>query len=274
MRDATTSTANEKVRYLRSLQDHKSRLRAQCFVIEGVRLVTEALDSGVELELALVDEGALKTSEAGRSLLDRLPDHRTYGAPARVLASAAGTVHPQGIVASLPFLAPVAQPSPSPGLILDAVQDPGNLGTIMRSAAASGAGPLLLAPGCVDVYNPKVVRAAMGAHFRLSFRQLDWDALRDDVEGIPVWLAETEAELDYDTVDWTAPAYLLLGGEANGVGASGRALATGSVAIPMQDGVESLNVAIAASVIMFEARRQRARLIGSTQRRRGWTEQG
>jgi TrmH family RNA methyltransferase len=153
---------------------------------------------------------------------------------------------------------PFVQLQPQPGLILilDCLRDPGNLGTILRSAEAAGVGQVILAPGTVDPYNPKVVRGGMGAHLRLPVLSLPWPAIAKVVAGRAIWLADAAADLAYDAVDWTVPSALLVGGEASGPGEQARALATGEVGIPMAGGTESLNAAMAATVILFEAARQ------------------
>jgi TrmH family RNA methyltransferase len=149
--------------------------------------------------------------------------------------------------------------NPRPGLflILDAVRDPGNLGTILRSGEAAGVGQVLLAPGTVDLYNPKVVRGAMGAHFRLPVFSHDWPDISKQTSGRAVWLAHAAGDTTYDAVDWTQPSALIVGGEASGAGQEAAQIATGRVSIPMTGGAESLNAAMAATVILFEAARQR-----------------
>jgi TrmH family RNA methyltransferase len=155
----------------------------------------------------------------------------------------------------VPFLQ--HEPRPGPILVLDQLRDPGNLGTILRSAEAAGAGEVVLAPGTVDLYNPKVVRGAIGAHFRLPVADLEWPAIGERVMGRAVWLADASGDMLYDAVDWRAPSALIVGGEAAGAGDHAAALATGRVCIPMAGNTESLNAAMAATVIMFEAARQR-----------------
>jgi TrmH family RNA methyltransferase len=142
-------------------------------------------------------------------------------------------------------------------LILDGLRDPGNLGTILRSAEAVDVGYVILAPGSVDLYNPKVVRGAMGAHFRLPVHALDWPAISGAVAGRDVWLADAAGRVSYDAVDWSRPSVLIVGGESAGATEEAAALSTGRVSIPMAAGAESLNAAMAASVILFEAARQR-----------------
>ncbi|HUP26853.1 MAG TPA: RNA methyltransferase, partial [Chloroflexia bacterium] len=187
----------------------------------------------------------------------------------RALEAASDTVHPQGIVASFPIQDPAITTS-SEGralcLICDRVQDPGNLGTILRSAEAAGATGVWLSEGCADVHNPKVVRAAMGAHFRLPiFSEAKWDSLATELAGRSVELTRvfaTEAGADdwYDQVDWAGPAALIVSNEAHGLSDQARNMAGNLISIPMVGGAESLNAAVAASIVLFEAARQRRTL--------------
>nr|MDA8219818.1 RNA methyltransferase [Dehalococcoidales bacterium] len=142
-------------------------------------------------------------------------------------------------------------------LLLDGVQDPGNLGTILRTAEAAAARPVLLAPGTVDAYAPKVVRAAMGAHFRLPLVSGDWDELEPYLRGRTVWAAEVREGTPYYEVDWTQPSAIVVGSEAHGLSTQARKLATGRLTIPMAGRAESLNAAIATAIVLFEALRQR-----------------
>jgi TrmH family RNA methyltransferase len=171
-----------------------------------------------------------------------------------VMAACAATETPQGVLAVVPFI----HLAPRPGLILilDRLRDPGNLGTILRSAEAAGVGQVILTPDTVDLYNPKVVRGAMGAHFRLPVDRSGWPAIRELTAGRAVWLADAQGGLAYDAIDWTAPSALIIGGEAAGAGKEAPSLAGGRVRIPMPGKAESLNAAMAATVILFEIARQ------------------
>jgi TrmH family RNA methyltransferase len=174
----------------------------------------------------------------------------------KVLAAISDTVTPQGVVAVVPFpQIDVARRSLL--LVLDNVRDPGNVGTLLRSAAAAGVDEVLVAPDSADPYSPMVVRAAMGAHFRLALGEADWPAIAGRVAGLAVLLADAAGEVAYDRHDWQTPSALIVGGEAEGASAEGRALAAQRVRIPMQRDSESLNAAVAGSVILFEAARQR-----------------
>jgi TrmH family RNA methyltransferase len=190
--------------------------------------------------------------------LAALPGER-WLASEHALKAAADTVTPQGIVAVIPVPAAPAEIGPLPlVLVLDGLQDPGNLGTILRSAWAAGAGAVVTTPGTADPYSPKVVRAGMGAHFHLALLpEQPWPQIARLVAGRQVLLAEARGGTPYDQVAWSQPTALIIGSEAHGSGPEARALATATVSIPLAEGVDSLNAAVAASILLFEARRQR-----------------
>ncbi|RPI55395.1 MAG: RNA methyltransferase [Chloroflexi bacterium] len=251
-----TSTQNERAKYVRSLGRRRTRDREGRFVVEGTRLVKEVTRAGIRPALVFFTED-WAAGAAGQALLPRLgaAEDGAWPVSDAVLAACAGTETPQGVLA----VVPVPRVAPREGLILvvDRLRDPGNLGTLLRSAEAAGAGQVVLAPGTVDAYNPKVVRGAMGAHFRLAVIEMGWPAIAGLLAGRAVWLAEAGGKVAYDRVDWTLPSALIVGGEAEGAGEEAAQVATGRVRIPMAGGAESLNAAMAATVILFEAARQR-----------------
>lgn len=229
-------------------------------MVEGVRLLEEVARAGLAPAFVFYTADLLEDPR-GRALLDalrRLTDG-VYEVDAAVLEHAADTVTPQGILAVVPF--PRLEPPVDPGLVVvvDGLQDPGNLGTLLRTAEAAGVGHVLLAPGTVDPYNPKVVRGAAGAHFRLPIIVADdWDHIAARLEGRVIWLADPSAERPYYEVDWTQPSALIVGSEAHGAGPQAAQLATGGIVIPMVGDAESLNAAVSAAVVLFEALRQRS----------------
>ncbi len=259
-----TSLANDRVKRVRMLQaQRRARLREERFVIEGVRLVEEAVAAGVLLDFAFYLEAAEADARA-QALLDAL---RGRGVPLlavseAVMRACSDTESPQGVlaVAALPRLASPAQPAFV--LVIDRLRDPGNLGTILRTATAAGVELALLAPGTVDAYNPKVVRGAMGAHFRLPLLHASWVQIAAALAGLNVWLAEAGEGRPYWEADWRGPVALIIGGEAEGASPEAAALATGRVTIPMPGGAESLNAAVAAGVLLFEVVRQRGSVTG------------
>ncbi len=225
-------------------------------MLEGVRLVSEALDAGASLRLALYAPEHLGASDAGQQLLQRLHElPHCFVATPRALNVATDTVTPQGVVAvvGIPQLAPRA----GLVLVLDEVQDPGNVGTLLRSAEAAGVGMVLCSRGTADVYNPKVVRSAMGAHFYVPVRALAWGEIAQTLAQVPrIYAAVAGGDVPYDAANWQPPVALVVGNEAHGVSANGLALATDTVAIPLVGRVASLNAAVAGSVLLFEALRQ------------------
>ena len=257
-----SSTANPHVKHIRSLlADRRERRRERLFVLEGVRLVADAIAGGGTLDLALFAPDQLAATVAGQDLLGQLESlPGTYEATSQVVAAAADTVHPQGVVALARW--PDVEPG-APGIVLalDGIQDPGNLGTLLRSAEAIGAAQVLCTRGTVDVYSPKVVRAAMGAHFHLAIEQdLGWEQVGERLSlADHVYAADASATMPYYAADWRQPSALIVGNEAHGLSDDARALARNLIGIPMRGRAESLNAAVAGSVILFEALRQRTR---------------
>lgn len=251
-----TSAQNERVKYVRSLARRRVRQREGRFVVEGTRLLDEVVRAGIRPALVFYT-GTWAETPAGQRLLPpvRAAGEGAWPVSETVMAACADTQTPQGVLAVVPFID--LKPRPGLLLILDGIRDPGNLGTILRSAESAGAGQVLLAPGTVDLYNPKVVRGAMGAHLRLPVLSQDWPAIGKRASERTVWLADAAAETAYDAVDWTRPSALIVGGEASGAGQEAADLTTGRVSIPMAGGADSLNAAMAATAILFEAARQR-----------------
>ncbi|HEY7983856.1 MAG TPA: RNA methyltransferase [Ktedonobacterales bacterium] len=272
---AITSTTNPRVQALRALHTPKGRAEAGQFLVEGPHLLDAALEAGVLPALTLFAPEVLERTAQGRRLLGRLAEARAGGAElieatAAVIERAADTQTPQGIVASIAAaaVAPEAVRARRRGrarplvLILDGLSDPGNVGTLLRSALAADVDEVWLAPGSADPLGPKVVRAASGAHFHLPVHANQaWDEIAAWLRGAPavrqVLLAEASAAQAYDALDLTQRSALIVGNEAHGPSREAAALATVRVSIPLWNGVESLNAAIAASVICFEAGRQR-----------------
>lgn len=252
-----TSTRNPKVKWIRSLQaNSRARRQEGVFVVEGVRLAEEALACGWPVALVL-HTGDL--DERGQAVLEGFA---ARGAPleqvaAHVMRAASDTETPQGILVVLE-----QRFFPLPArldfiFIPDQMRDPGNLGTMLRSAAAAGVDAVFLSPGGADAFSPKVVRSGMGAHFQLPIQTLNWEQMRAHLESLQVYLATAGAGLPYTQADFRRPLALIVGGEASGAGPQARDLATAQVHIPMPGGSESLNAAIAAGVLLFEVVRQR-----------------
>jgi TrmH family RNA methyltransferase len=252
-----TSNTNAHIKLTRALFEHvKARAETRQFVLDGIRLVADALTAGVRPDFVLY-----RTEESSSSEIQTLVRNLTSQAvpclevSAMVFDKISPTQTPQGIIAVCPWPdLPLLQPL-NLVLILDQMNNPGNLGGALRTAAAVGVTAVILTPGSVDPFNPKVVRGAMGAHIRLPIRQWKWA----QIEALPLRFVMADAHgtttlFDYD---WTQPTGLIVGSEAHGPGEPARHLAHETVSIPMQQG-ESLNATVAASVLLYEAYRQRA----------------
>jgi len=253
-----TSLSNEKVKLVRALGRRRTRWQERCFFIEGSRLLNEAVRREIQPIFVFYTEAAARSPEIV-PLLEMLAERRVACSLVsdEVMAACSDTVTPPGLLAVVP-MADVPPPERATcTLVVDEVRTPGNLGAILRSAAASGVDQVVLAPGTVDPYNPKVVRGGAGAHFYLPLLSLSWPEIETRLQGLDVWLAAAEGDLPYTQVDWRRPLALIIGGEAQGASAEALARANGQVTIPMERGVESLNVAVAASVLLFEIARQR-----------------
>ena len=251
-----TSSQNPKVKLVRALMGRaKERREANAFVVEGVRLVEEAVNSNWEFRFVLYDE---TLNDRGRSQVERF---KSRGVDVEMVSeelmkSLSQTQSPQRILA---ILSESRLPIPDLlnfVLILDQIRDPGNLGTLLRTAAATGVQSILLPPESTDAFAPKVVRSGMGAHFRLPIHSMTWEEIKEHIKDLQVYLADMEGQSCWET-DLRQPLALIIGGEAEGASEEARKLATQKISIPMAGSVESLNAGVAGSVLMFEVVRQR-----------------
>jgi TrmH family RNA methyltransferase len=252
-----TSTTNPKVKWIRKLQSQRSaRQKEGHFVIEGTRLLREALNARAEVPLVLYSE---TTDGVSHSLIESFSALGSEILPAssEVIQLCSDTETPQGLLAAVKLPQHTLRPQSEPLLIVDRLRDPGNLGTLMRSAFAARMTVMLLLPGTVDPLNPKVVRSAMGAHFHLPFKAIEINELGAYLQGKILWVAEANRGSRYDNVDWTQPSAILVGGEAYGPSRDVLEFDHSYVHIPIDPAAESLNAAIAGSILMFEVTRQR-----------------
>ena len=254
-----TSAQNPRLQRVRGLLDkRRQREEERAFVVEGVRLAEEGLAAGWTPELVLFAAGlsergqAVVTgfAQAGAEVLEIAP---------RLMETLAGTEAPQGLLVVFPQPVAILPERLNFVLVADQLRDPGNLGTLLRSAAAAGVQAALLSPGTVDAFSPKVVRSGMGAHFRLPILHASWDEIHTICagQGLQVLLADAAGGEDCWDTDLHPPLALLVGGEAEGASPQAAALASRAIAIPMPGRSESLNAAVAASILLFEVLRQR-----------------
>ena len=263
-----TSTQNPLVKQLKQLQSAKERREQQLFLVEGTHLIQEACAVSYPLttlcytsdwqthhpELWSIATG-MCVGGASRS------ENRVELVSDEVMKAASSTVNPDGVIAIAPRLALSTPPIPADLTIaLSTIQDPGNLGTMIRTAAGVGANGLWVSRDSVDLDNPKVLRASAGQWFRLAMGVSD--NLHELVtsykqQGVQVISTSSHTKTSYWDVDMRSPTLILLGNEGAGLSPELAALADVQVKIPMEAAVESLNVATAAALILYEVRRQR-----------------
>jgi TrmH family RNA methyltransferase len=255
MTDIITSLQNERVKLAFSLQNRpRARRKEKKITLEGVRLIKDVVQRGAQPEFVLYTP-----KDADYPFIAELQELRVKLIPVsdEVMAHVSDTQQPQGLVAVLPMPLPPLAKRPDSVLILDSIREPGNMGTILRSAAASGVEVVVLSPDCVDPYNPKVLRAGMGAHWRVPVLELQWFEIGHYVDKMPVYVAAGDAQTRYTAVDFSQRWALVIGSEAFGASNARKLGETLDIAIPMAGDTESLNAAMAASIILFEAQRQR-----------------
>lgn len=251
-REVITSRANPLLARVRRLNSRRSFRREEgAFAAEGPKLLAEALRWGCGLEAVICAAGADLPELPGGVRLAEVPDS--------LLAFVADTESPQGVVFICRggALAPPAELAGGRYLLLDGVQDPGNVGTIWRTADAFGADGLILCNGCADPWNPKTVRATMGAVFRLPVYETGLDRAAQLLEraGIPLYAAALREDTqDVRTIPLELAA-VIIGSEGRGVSPEALALCRKTVRIPMRARCESLNAAAAAAVVLWEMAR-------------------
>lgn len=274
-----SSKDNKRIKYLRSLLEKGSaRKKNRQFIVEGIKLVDEALVYGKVCEIIIseslykeiISGGLIKNAllaDNGKNLIDYVNEgNSTTVVSDAVFKTVSETINPQGVVAvvAMPeyeilneeFL---TQTYNKKGkiklLILEDTADPGNLGTIMRTAEAAGVTGVIMGRGTVDIFNPKAVRSTMGSIFRLPFIYVEdvREAIRELKKyGISFYAAHLKGKQSYKDVKYSDKAGILIGNEARGLSPETAELADIYIIIPMQGKVESLNAAVAAALMMYE----------------------
>jgi len=287
-----SSSQNPKIKLVRALAGRprstrgvKERRDTGAFIAEGVRLVEDAFAANWPFRFVLYSD---ELSERGSQLRKKIEEGgiETEKVESGLLQSLSETETSQGILAVLKFTNLPIPNSPNFLLIPDSIRDPGNLGTLLRSADAAGVQAVLIPPETTDAFAPKVVRSGMGAHFRLPIHSMSWDEIRELISAshltqqdnsnredsarlrerahpsgathprLQVYLADMDGQSCWE-MDFRQPLALVVGGEAGGASEQAKELANAYVKIPMVGKTESLNAAVAGSVLMFEVVRQR-----------------
>jgi len=258
-----TSKQNEKAKQVKKLYRSRFRKQLGLFLAEGLRLVEEALQRGQIEQLFYSDE--LLASDRGQLLLAKAQSLsiELYHCSREVFKELVDTNNDQGVLAVVKQPEPVQQWNTYPNLntilIIDRVQDPGNLGTILRTALAAGINGVWLIEGTVDLFNPKVVRASMGAILSLPFSFVSREQALGlcSTNNLKLFITHVAGGVYYYQANYQQPLALVIGNEANGVDPFFTKHADQKVYIPLRNQVESLNVSIATAVLLFEIQRQR-----------------
>ena len=255
-----TSLQNPLVKQVRKLHSVKDRRKQQLFLLEGTHLLEEACAMNYPLVAVCCTPQWQKSNSQLWHLVASRCD-RAELVSGEVLKAMATTVQPDGVIATARRgFCPQEVPLDGLLLALETIQDPGNLGTMIRTAAAAGASGLLISEDSVDLDNPKVLRASAGQWFRLPMATVyDLEAKVIQAQQVQMQVVATlpGASLSYWDVDWRKPSLILLGNEGAGLSPRLAAASDVQVKIPLALGVESLNVAIAAALMLYEAQRQR-----------------
>lgn len=266
--EGITSVQNPLVKRLHQLLERKGREAQGRFLIEGAHLVEEALKSGAEVTTILYDAERDMDAALRRELGNHAREVQVVAASDAVLAKLSETKSPQGIVAEVKRTerswAEWMQEREANGdgmllLLLDEIQDPGNLGTILRTAEAAGVDAVVLGKGCVDLYNGKVVRATMGALFRLPVFSRPLPEVADEWKekgGRLLVSTLHEKSISYDAADYAQHTAIVIGNEGRGVSQAMVDRADQLVHIPIYGRAESLNAAVAAGIFVYEAKKK------------------
>ena len=252
-----TSPQNTRIRQLTALIGKaRQRKKTGLFTVEGARIVREVPDD--LLEELYVSE----SFEAGNG--DFLSGKRYFTLTDELFASVSDTRTPQGILAVVKMpshtLADMLKEKPFL-LLLEDIQDPGNLGTLIRTAEGAGADGVILSKGCVDLFSPKSVRSTMGSLFRLPILTAeDLNRTVEELKGrdIAVYAAHLSGKISYEKADYTKGCAIAVGNEGNGLTDGLTARCTQLVRIPMEGKLESLNASVAGAILMYKAHEQRA----------------
>lgn len=253
-----SSTSNPKVvRLQKLLRKKREREQENVFVAEGVRLLEEALKWGC---LPLEVYWGSTLSERGIELLRGFEQANipTIELTKNLIARISGTEASQGIV-GLFAIQPGIPKHPQFLLVVDGVQDPGNLGTLMRSAKAMGVDGIITTPGTVDFYSPKVVRSAMGVHFAMPILHLSWEEIQTQFPKgtMEFWNMVVVGGDSILEIKPTFPLAVVIGSEAHGVSSTAQAWSDMNITIPMQNKTESLNAGVAGSIALYEIMRSK-----------------
>lgn len=256
-----TSKENEQIKQIRKLKDRKYRDEMGLYVVEGIKTVNEAIAEGADIQTIVICDDSNEQSELKETMLYAVAKYHILYVDEKVFEAISQVMHPQGILAVIKKKEPKKEINYQEDIlvILDNIQDPGNLGTIIRTVDSIGISQIILSKGTVDPYSPKVVRATMSGIFRVDMIETEdlsqtiGEIKKHNFKVIATSLATSKNMYD---IQYHKTA-IIIGNEANGVSKEIMALADEKVKIPMLGKTESLNAAVATGIVLYEYVRQK-----------------
>ena len=252
-----SSSQNDKYKHFKALKQKKERSLTGQYTVEGIKSVKDAIEAKADIFAILISE------EFNSQNKFELPqDIDLYILSDKLFPALSSTETPSGIIAVINIKEEqdVILNTSKPYIYCDNVRDPGNLGTIIRTADAAGFGGVMLSPDCVDIYNPKTVRSSMGSFFHIPiYEDVKYSKMEEfKSQGFSVFCSLLDDDtIDYTLSDMKKPLILVIGNESNGISEEMKLLADEKVKIPIDGKAESLNASIAAAILMYEVNRQR-----------------
>jgi TrmH family RNA methyltransferase len=257
-----TAKDNEKIKYTKSLLKTKNRTKESKFIIEGYRILTLAIECNADIEYVFINED-FENKEEHINFLEILEEKnmKTYKTTNKIFGDLVDTETTQGILGVVRFKQKNIEESLDEDsrfvLILDRIQDPGNMGTIIRTADAAGIDAIIALKGCVDIYNPKVIRSTMGSIFDMNVIHATQDeALRLlKLKNFDIVSSYLDTNNFYNSVEYNYKTALVIGNEANGINEELVSKSDVLVKIPIYGKAESLNAAISSAILMYEIKK-------------------
>lgn len=257
-----SSKDNEKVKYTKSLLKSKNRQKESKYIIEGYRILTLAIECNAELDYVFINE-TFEDREENRKILNILYERniRVFKTTNKIFNELIDTENTQGILGIVKFKYKKIENNIKSNdkfvLILDRIQDPGNMGTIIRTADAAGVDTIIVLKGCVDVYNPKVIRSTMGSIFDMNIVHCTQEECIDTLKsnGFKIVSSYLNTNNYYNEINYYNKTALVIGNEANGVSSDLIEASDTLVKIPIYGKAESLNAAISSAILMYEIKK-------------------
>lgn len=256
-----TSKENEIVKHIKKLSEKKYRDQNNCYIIEGIKLVEEAIQEEAQIEKIVICEESTKTAEISKNLMYEIAKYDCIYVTEKIFKTLSQVMNPQGILAVVKKNKerPTIKYDEDVIVALDDIQDPGNLGTILRTVDSIGLKQLIVSKGTADAFNPKVVRSSMGAIFRVEV--IEVENLKETIEAIKrnkyeLIVTSLQTESSFYDIDYTKKI-IVIGNEANGVSKEIQDMADKKIKIPMLGKTESLNASVATAIILYEYIRQK-----------------